>query len=61
MAIFVGLLPILLPLPFFVLGLLVCIVQTAVFCLLSTVYISLAVQHADHDSEHKTSAAAHAH
>ncbi len=40
--------PILLPVPFLFLGLLVCTIQTLVFCLLSSVYISLAVEHADH-------------
>jgi F-type H+-transporting ATPase subunit a len=35
--------PVLIPLPVQVLGVLVIVVQTAVFCLLSTVYISLAV------------------
>jgi F-type H+-transporting ATPase subunit a len=38
---FVGVMPLLLPLPFFVLGLLVSIIQTVVFCLLTCVYISL--------------------
>ena len=40
--------PLLLPIPFLFLGLLVCVVQTLVFCLLSTVYISLATAHEDH-------------
>lgn len=40
--------PLLLTLPFYALGLMVCVIQTLVFCLLSTVYISLAVEHADH-------------
>ncbi len=55
LAIFVGIFPILLPLPFYILGFLVCIIQTVVFCLLSMVYLSLAVAHADHGDE------AHAH
>ena len=50
LAIFIGLVPWLVPLPFFVLGLVVCVVQTGVFCLLSMVYIGLAVQEA-HDEE----------
>jgi F-type H+-transporting ATPase subunit a len=37
------------------LGSLVCIVQTLVFCILSTVYISMAVTH--HDHEHEPAAA----
>ncbi|MDD9934326.1 MAG: F0F1 ATP synthase subunit A [Myxococcales bacterium] len=37
-----------LPLPVYVLGTLVVIVQTLVFCLLSTVYIAMAIEHAEH-------------
>jgi F-type H+-transporting ATPase subunit a len=44
---FFSLVPILVPVPFLVLGLLVCVVQTLVFCLLSMVYISMATAH-DH-------------
>lgn len=40
--------PLFLTLPFYALGLMVCVIQTLVFCLLSSVYISLAVEHADH-------------
>lgn len=40
--------PLFLTLPFYALGMMVCVIQTLVFCLLSTVYISLAVEHADH-------------
>ncbi len=36
------------PVPFFFLGLLVSVIQTLVFCLLSSIYISLAVEHEDH-------------
>lgn len=48
-AVFMGLvaLPLIYPLPFLGLGLLVCVVQTLVFVMLTTVYISLAVAH-DH-------------
>ncbi len=42
------LVPILVPLPFYVLGILVCIVQTLVFSLLTMVYIDLAVAHEEH-------------
>jgi len=38
---FVGLMPILLPLPFMFFGFLVCIIQTFIFCLLTCVYISM--------------------
>lgn len=45
---FVGTMPLLLPIPFFMLGLLVSIIQTTVFCLLTCVYISLHTQEANH-------------
>ena len=44
---FFTLVPILVPVPFLILGLLVSVVQTLVFCLLSMVYISMATAH-DH-------------
>jgi F-type H+-transporting ATPase subunit a len=44
---FFALIPVLVPVPFLILGLLVCVVQTLVFCLLSMVYISMATAH-DH-------------
>ncbi len=44
---FFGLLPLLLPIPFLVLGLLVAVVQTFVFCVLTMIYIALATAH-DH-------------
>jgi F-type H+-transporting ATPase subunit a len=44
---FFTLVPLFVPVPFLVLGLLVCVVQTTVFCLLSMVYISMATAH-DH-------------
>lgn len=40
--------PAIIPVPFFFLGLLVSIIQTLVFCLLSSIYISLAVEHEEH-------------
>ena len=45
---FFVLVPILVPVPFLILGILVVIVQTLVFSLLSMVYISMAVAHEDH-------------
>jgi len=45
---FTLLVPILVPLPMMLMGVLVCIVQTAVFCLLSMVYIGMAVAHEEH-------------
>jgi F-type H+-transporting ATPase subunit a len=47
-ATFALLVPIVVPVPMMVLGVLVCIVQTLVFCILSTVYIGLAVAHEEH-------------
>ncbi len=53
LTIFCGLLPAFLfwvpiPLPMYVLGSLVVVVQTLVFCLLSTVYIAMAIEHQEH-------------
>ncbi len=45
---FAGIMPFLLPLPFYLLGFLVCIIQTIVFCLLTCVYISLHTQEEAH-------------
>ncbi len=50
-AVFFGLVPLLIPVPFLVLGLIVAIVQTFVFCLLATVYIQLAISHEGHGDE----------
>jgi F-type H+-transporting ATPase subunit a len=53
LTIFLGLLPaslwfIPIPLPMYLLGSIVVLVQTLVFCLLSTVYIAMAIEHAEH-------------
>ncbi|MCS6799202.1 MAG: F0F1 ATP synthase subunit A [Myxococcota bacterium] len=48
LAIFLGLVPFVVPLPMYVLGSIVVVVQTLVFCLLSTVYISMAIAHEEH-------------
>lgn len=45
---FAGILPLLVPMPLFLLGLLVSLIQTAVFCLLTCVYISLHTQEEAH-------------
>jgi F-type H+-transporting ATPase subunit a len=45
---FFVLIPLLLPIPFLILGVLVAIVQTLVFCLLTMVYIQGAVAHEEH-------------
>jgi F-type H+-transporting ATPase subunit a len=48
----------LLPIPVMVLGTLVIVVQVIVFCLLSSIYITLATDHEEHDA-HGAHAAAH--
>lgn len=45
---FAGLMPLLVPIPFMILGLLVSLIQTVVFCLLTCVYISLHTQEVGH-------------
>jgi F-type H+-transporting ATPase subunit a len=45
-----------LPIPIMMLGTLVIVVQTMVFCILSAIYIALATEHEEHDTAH-----AHAH
>lgn len=48
LGVFLGLVPLLVPLPFIVLGAMVAVIQTMVFCLLTTVYIAMAVAHEEH-------------
>jgi len=45
---FFTLVPVLVPVPFYLLGLLVCLVQAIVFCTLTMVYIGMAVEHEEH-------------
>jgi F-type H+-transporting ATPase subunit a len=45
---FFALVPLLVPLPFMLLGLLVCMIQALVFCTLTIVYISMAIEHEEH-------------
>jgi F-type H+-transporting ATPase subunit a len=52
LSIFSGLIPYIVPIPFYVIGLFVCFMQAFVFTLLTMVYISLATAHHDHDEEH---------
>lgn len=52
LSIFSDLIPYLIPIPFYVIGLFVCFMQAFVFTLLTMVYISLATAHHDHD-EHE--------
>jgi F-type H+-transporting ATPase subunit a len=52
LTIFSDLIPYLVPIPFYVIGIFVCFMQAFVFTLLTMVYISLATAHHDHDEEH---------
>jgi F-type H+-transporting ATPase subunit a len=61
LTIMIGIFPLLLPLPFMLLGTLIAIVQVLVFCLLSAVYISLATDHDEGHEAHAKAAVAHAH
>ncbi len=45
----VAMVALLLPIPVLVLGTLVCLVQVLVFCLLTSIYITLATDHEEHD------------
>lgn len=45
---FFALVPILVPLPFMLLGVLVCLIQALVFCSLTIVYIGMAIEHQEH-------------
>jgi len=47
-----NLMPVILPIPFMILGLLVSLIQAYVFTVLTMVYIQMAVEHHDHDEEH---------
>jgi F-type H+-transporting ATPase subunit a len=67
-ATFLGGLPLLLPVPIMLLGTMVVVVQTLVFCILSCVYIGMAIEHHDHgeheeghDDHAPTGAEKHAH
>jgi F-type H+-transporting ATPase subunit a len=56
--VFTSLTYVIVPVAIMLLGVLVVVVQTYVFCLLSTIYISLAIEHHDEHEEH---GAAHGH
>jgi F-type H+-transporting ATPase subunit a len=56
--IILGLVAFLVPLPVLVLGTLVCIVQVMVFCILTSIYITLATDHEDHGGDTKGHGAA---
>ena len=46
-AIFLTLVALFVPIPIALLGVIVCIVQTIVFCLLTAIYIGLSTEHAE--------------
>ena len=45
---FFSLVPLVIPLPFMLLGVLICVVQAIVFCTLAMVYFSMAIEHEEH-------------
>ena len=45
---FTTLVPLVVPLPFYLLGILVCFVQALVFCMLTMVYLGMAIEHEEH-------------
>lgn len=45
-----GMVSLLLPIPVMMLGTLVCVVQVLVFCLLTSIYITLATEHEEHEA-----------
>jgi F-type H+-transporting ATPase subunit a len=52
------LLALFLPIPLLVLGTIVCLIQVLVFCLLTSIYITLATEHEDHGEAHEHAPAA---
>jgi F-type H+-transporting ATPase subunit a len=54
-----GMVALLLPVPILMLSTLVCVVQVLVFCLLASIYITLATEHEDHGEHAHQQAAAH--
>jgi F-type H+-transporting ATPase subunit a len=54
-----GMVALFLPVPVLVLSTLVCIVQVLVFCILTSIYISLATEHEDHGDAHAHGAGPH--
>ena len=57
--VFFFLVPLLVPVPFLILGTMVAVIQTLVFCLLSMVYINMAVSVHDHDDHDEHAHADH--
>ncbi len=60
--IMLGMVALFLPVPVLILSTLICIVQVLVFCLLTSIYITLATEHDEHEADAKShgSGAAHA-
>jgi F-type H+-transporting ATPase subunit a len=52
LGLFAGLVMVFVPIPIMMLGTLVALVQTLVFCLLTAIYIALATEHAEHGEAH---------
>lgn len=59
LSIILGMVALFVPIPIMMLGTLVAIVQVVVFCLLSSIYISLATEHEDHGGGHDHGAHGH--
>jgi F-type H+-transporting ATPase subunit a len=59
--IMLGMVALFLPIPVLILGTLICIVQVLVFCLLTSIYITLATEHDEHDADAKGHGAGAAH
>jgi F-type H+-transporting ATPase subunit a len=59
--IMLGMVALFLPIPVLILGTLICVVQVLVFCLLTSIYITLATEHDEHDADAKSHGAGAAH
>jgi F-type H+-transporting ATPase subunit a len=59
LAVVTGMVMLIVPLPIMVLGTIIALIQVLVFCLLSSIYITLATEHEDHGPTHGEHATAH--
>ncbi|HTB72480.1 MAG TPA: F0F1 ATP synthase subunit A [Polyangiaceae bacterium] len=59
--IMLGMVALFLPIPVLILGTLICIVQVLVFCLLTSIYITLATEHDENEADAKSHGAGAAH
>ena len=48
-----GMIALFLPVPVLILSTLVCVVQVLVFCILTSIYITLATEHDEHEADEK--------